>query len=199
MTNNIVPINTGRRSVTEMEKMPDWVYDVAYQLWAYVHSQNGSKVSRSLLAADYEDEAGIIPDDALIDGEIPPVTITPQAVNKWAREKGWESRRVTELRELAPALHQKVASNLNLRALEAEKFLSDYMNGRIIPKDATEAKTLDSRAKVAQAFLDRAGHLPHTKQKDGSLPTAPQVDHRKSIAGMSMEERLEKAWGKKEA
>lgn len=196
MPSNVIPINSGiRGDVQAMQPLPDWAHELAYQLWAFVHSQNGAKVARALTDGTYTDDGGIVPDDAYENDALPCITITPQAVNKWCRSENWIGRWADDVRQAAPAIHSRVASNLASLSLEAEQFLADFLTGRIVPKDGVDAKMLAERAKTAQDILNRAGHQPHTKQKDGSLQPAPQVDHKRSIAGKSMEEKRRMALG----
>lgn len=196
MTNSVIPFNRGTRGdVQAMQPMPDWVQELAYQLWAFVHSQNGSKVARALNAGDYTDDMGLVPEHEVEDGILPAIEITPQAVNKWARTHGWEERRVREVREYAPALHQKVASNIAMSSIEAEQFVSDVISGRITEREGLTAKMIDIRLKAAMTQLDRAGHTAYSRPREGEKPTAPRVDHARSIAGLSAEEKRRMALG----
>lgn len=182
--------------IQAMEPHPEWVHQLAYSLWSWECSQNVSKVTALLNAGTYRDDGGIVPDDAYEDGELPVITVTRQAVNGWKVRENWEDRRITDIRDLAPAIHQRVVSNLAASSLAAEEYISDLAAGRIpIPTDANEAKFITERLKASQDILARSGHLPHTRPKDDTALPGPKVNHKHAIAAKTDEEIEALIWG----
>lgn len=170
-----------------MEPAPDWVRELAYQLWAFHCSQNVAKVADLLNSGQYRDDGGIVPDEEYVDGELPVVTITRQAINQW-KNKGWPQRLASDVRDLAPEIHQQVAGNLMAASLKAAEFYAAVMNEEIIP-NKDDQKFIDTKYRIAADILSRTGHMPHTRPSDNTALPGPKVDHRKAIAGMSDEER----------
>lgn len=180
-------------AIQQMEPHPPWVQDLAYNLWAFVCNQNVSEVYRMLVGGTYTDHGGIVPEDAYTPDEngelVPPkVNISRQAIQRWKNAHNWDTRWITEMRDLQPAIHQQVANNVMVASLEASSFLSRLVRGEIPITDPVAAKVVDTRAKVAQDILNRSGHMPYTRPSDGGPLPGPTVDHHKQFAGKSIEE-----------
>lgn len=191
----MIPSNPSvKGAIQSMQEHPEWVHQLAYNLWAFTCSQKLTRVADLLNAGTYQDDGGIVPDDAYEDGQLPAITITRQAIGQWKSRENWDDRRIRDMRDLAPSVHQKVASNLMTASQAAEEFLAQLARGEIVAKDAIEAKMIDARMKASQDILNRAGHMPHTRPSDGTALPGPKTDHFKSIAGKSREERLAMAW-----
>lgn len=175
-------------AIQQMQEHPEWVRDLAYNLWAFVCNQNVSTVWRMMTEGSYQDHGGIVPEDQYMDGYPPPVILSRQAIQKWKQTGRWDDRWATQMRDMQPEIHQKVANNLMVGSLEASEFLSRYLRGDLETTDSTLSKQLDSRARVAQDILSRTGHLPHTRPNDGGPLAAPTTDHRRQFADKSIEE-----------
>lgn len=195
----MLPSNRGTfGDVQAMTPFPEWVHDLAYQLWAWSCSQNSAKVANLLNTGTYRDDGGFVPESAMVaveetdkDGELtvtlhnPVLDITRQAINGWKIREDWENRRITQLQEISPAVHAKVAGNISMDTIVAQELIADIAAGRII----ADPKTLQIRLQAAQDILNRGGHMPHTRPKDGTALPGPSINHAKSIAGMSRDEK----------
>lgn len=206
---NLLPSNPRTfGAVAAMEAHPDWVRELAYNLWAFICAQNVTAVARMLNEGTYRDDGGLVPDNMLemrmeysvgeaivLENQMPRIRISRQAIQRWKQADKWEDRWLVQMRDLEPAIHRRVANILMAAGLEAAEFLAALQRGDYVTGDAVLAKQLDTRAKVAQDIINRTGHMPHTRPNDGGPVAAPPVHYDKQLAGKSHEELRKIALG----
>lgn len=152
--------------------------ELAYRLWVE-HGRDSHKVAQ-LLRAGNDD-----PDDPWT-----PLNVTKRDVDQWALERHWHERQFVDSTAMAPDRFFTARDMFEQSQVPAARLLRDVLDGKL---DNVDPRILRERIKVAMHISNVAGHTPATLMDTTKRVTGPQKDYRAEIAGLSLEEKRQRA------
>lgn len=147
--------------------------EIAFQVWAFLAGRNAARTAEILASPPGEMEQ--------FNRE--PVEIPARTIRDWVHRYHWHEKAEQRLKEAAPAIHNQVVQETIIASLQSIQHLRDIVEGKV---EASDKVRLDA----AKSILDRAGHLPWTRNNDGSIPTGPTRNYAESVAGKATDDLL---------
>lgn len=188
----IVTVQADGSTRVGLEKWPDAVKELAFELWWMKFHRNAGKVADYLNAMPDQDEDHPADDlsafnrDEVVDALIVR-PISAKTIYSWSRRDKWPEEAEKRHREIAPAIFAQVDHEMELGSIDAMRTLLGIVRDPSV--------TPLTRLKAADSLLDRTGHTAWVRPSDDGKVAGPQRDYSGTVAGLSTDDLLKQLLG----